>query len=97
MRSNQTAIVEKPKQMMSEFPITNSTLSAKKLGEFIQQKYNLSKSTECKLFRAAMNHVYMVTDVNEKYVFRVYTFDWRTKTEIDEEIRLLLHLTQIMR
>ncbi|PJJ08875.1 LOW QUALITY PROTEIN: Ser/Thr protein kinase RdoA (MazF antagonist) [Flavobacterium sp. 1] len=80
--------------MTTEFPVTNSTLSAKKLGEFIQRKYNLSESTECKLFRAGMNHVYMVTDINEKYVFRVYTFDWRTKTEIAEELRLLIHLNK---
>jgi Ser/Thr protein kinase RdoA (MazF antagonist) len=80
--------------MTTEFPVTNATLSANKLGEFIQQKYNLSKNTECKLFRAGMNHVYMVTDVNEKFVFRVYTFDWRTKIEIAEELRLLIHLNK---
>lgn len=80
--------------MTTEFPVTNSTLSAKKLGEFIQRKYNLSESTECKLFRAGMNHVYIVTDLNENYVFRVYTFDWRTKTEITEELRLLVHLNK---
>lgn len=80
--------------MTSEFPVSNSTLSANKLGEFIQQKYNLSENTECTLFRTGMNHVYMVTDVNEKYVFRVYTVDWRTKTEIAEELRLLIHLNE---
>ncbi|CAN1561001.1 COG2334 Putative homoserine kinase type II (protein kinase fold) [Flavobacteriaceae bacterium] len=80
--------------MTTEFPVSNSTLSAKELGEFIQRKYNLSKGTECKLFRTGMNHVYMVTDMKEKYVFRVYTFDWRTKTEIAEELRLLIHLKE---
>ena len=80
--------------MTKEFPVTNSTLSANKLGDVIQQKYNLSKNTECKLFKTGMNHVYMVSDGNEKYVFRVYTFDWRTKTEIAEELRLLIHLNE---
>jgi Ser/Thr protein kinase RdoA (MazF antagonist) len=79
---------------MNKFPVTNSTLSAIKLGELIQHKYDLSGNTECKLFRAAMNHVYMVTDGSEKYVFRVYTFDWRTKTEITEELKLLIHLNK---
>ncbi|HKO77279.1 MAG TPA: phosphotransferase [Flavobacterium sp.] len=79
---------------MTEFPVTNSTLSANKLGELLQHKYSLSENTECKLFRAAMNHVYMVTDGNKKYVFRIYTFDWRTKTEIAEELRLLIHLNK---
>lgn len=78
--------------MTQEFPVINSTLSAAKLCEVIQNKYNLSESTDCKLFRAAMNHLYIVADGAEKYVFRVYTQDWRTKSEIDEELRLLLHL-----
>lgn len=80
--------------MTAEFPVINSTLSANKLGEVLQHKYNLSKNIECKLFKTGMNHVYMVNDVNEKYVFRVYTFDWRTKTEIAEELRLLIHLNK---
>ncbi|MEC4048901.1 phosphotransferase [Flavobacterium sp. SUN046] len=80
--------------MTKEFPVTNSTLSANKLGELIQQKYNLSKNIECKLFRTGMNHVYMINDGYEKFVFRVYTFDWRTKTEIAEELKLLNHLKE---
>jgi Ser/Thr protein kinase RdoA (MazF antagonist) len=80
--------------MTNEFPVINSTLSATKLGELLQHKYNLSKNIECKLFRAAMNHVYIVTDCSEKYVFRVYTFDWRTKNEVAEELRLLIHLNE---
>jgi Ser/Thr protein kinase RdoA (MazF antagonist) len=80
--------------MTKEFPVTNSTLSATKLGELLQHKYNLSENTECKLFRAGMNHVYIVTDNNTKYVLRVYTFDWKTKKEIAEEVRLLIHLNE---
>lgn len=80
--------------MIQEFPVINSTLSATKLGEILQHKYNLSENTECKLFRAAMNHVYLVTDNQHKYVFRVYTFDWRTKNDIAEELRLLIHLNE---
>lgn len=82
------------KLMTKEFPVTNSTLSANKIGELLQHKYGLSENTECKLFRAAMNHVYMISDNNDKYVFRVYTFDWRTKIEIAEELRLLKHLKE---
>lgn len=80
--------------MPTNFPVTNSTLSADKLAEIIQEKYNLSTSTECKLFRAGMNHVYLVTDGSNKYVFRVYTFNWRTKIEIAEELRLLNYLNE---
>lgn len=78
--------------MKETFQVINSTLSAKKINDFIQQKYNLSKKTECKLFRAAMNHLYIVTDGDKKFAFRVYTFNWRTKLEINEELKLLIHL-----
>lgn len=78
--------------MTQEFQVINSTLSANKLRDLIRYKYDLSENADCKLFRAAMNHLYIVTDGVKKYVFRVYTHDWRTKLEIDEELRFLLHL-----
>lgn len=78
--------------MAQEFSVTHSILSADKIREFIIDKYGLSEAAECKLFRAAMNHLYIVLDGDEKFVFRVYTFNWRTRVEIDEELKLLLHL-----
>ncbi|CAI8798379.1 phosphotransferase [Chryseobacterium sp. IT-36CA2] len=36
-----------------------------------------------------MNHLYIVHDGENKYVFRVYTHHWRTQLEIEEELRLL--------
>lgn len=83
-----------PLQMTELFQVINSTLSSDKLGAFIQQQYNLSATTKCQLFRAAMNHLYIVTDGDQKFVFRVYTYNWRTKQEISEELRLLLHLKE---
>lgn len=76
------------------FPITESTLSANSIGQFLKEKYNLSKKTKCKLFRTGMNHLYMINDGDEKFVFRVYTYNWRTKLEVAEELRLLIHLKQ---
>ncbi|WP_343609792.1 phosphotransferase [Chryseobacterium oranimense] len=78
--------------MTEKFPVINSTLSPNELGKLIQQKYGLSGKTECSIFRLAMNHLYIVSDRENKYVFRVYTNNWRTKSEIQEELRLLLHL-----
>ena len=78
--------------MTDKFPTINSTLSPNELGKLIQQKYDLSGNTECSIFRLAMNHLYIVHDNKMKYVFRVYTCNWRTKLEIEEELRLLLHL-----
>lgn len=80
--------------MTDKFPTINSTLSPNELGKIIQQKYGLSDKTECSIFRLAMNHLYIVHDDEKKYVFRVYTCNWRTKLEIEEELRLLLHLKE---
>lgn len=83
------------KEMMKEkFPTINSTLSPNELSKMIQQKYLLSDKTECNLFRAAMNHLYIINDDERKYVFRVYTHNWRTKLDIEEELRLLIHLKE---
>ena len=72
--------------MTEKFSTINSTLSPNELGKLIQQKYGLSDKTECNIVRLAMNHLYIVHDDENKYVFRVYTHNWRTKLEIEEEL-----------
>ncbi len=74
---------------MANFPVTTSTLSAKELGDFVKDNYSLNESFECKLFRTGMNHTYFVSNQETKYVLRVYSHNWRTKTEIIEELQLL--------
>lgn len=80
--------------MTKKFPAINSTPSPNELGKLIQQKFGLSNKTECSIFRLAMNHLYIVQDGENKFVFRVYTHHWRTKLEIEEELRLLTHLKE---
>lgn len=80
--------------MIEKFPALNSTLSPNELGKLIQRKYGLNDTTECSIFRLAMNHLYMVHDDKNKYVFRIYTHNWRTYSEIEEELRLLLLLKE---
>ncbi|KAA0128560.1 phosphotransferase [Chryseobacterium sp. SN22] len=75
--------------MTEKFPVINSTLSPDGLGKLIRQKYGLSAQAECSIFRLAMNHLYIVHDNGTQYVFRVYTHHWRTRLEIEEELRLL--------
>jgi Ser/Thr protein kinase RdoA (MazF antagonist) len=83
--------------MTEKFPTINSTLSPNVLGKLIQHKYGLSDKTECSIVRLAMNHLYIVQDDENKYVFRVYTHNLRTKLEIEEELRLLTHLKETNR
>lgn len=74
---------------MNTFPVTDSTIAAQYLGLFVREKYGLSAATNCKLFRMGINHSYIVTDQDQKFVFRIYSLDWRSEVEIAEEIRLL--------
>jgi len=79
---------------MIHFPVTNSNLSATHIGLFLQEKYSLSKDTKCQLIKAGINDTYLVIDNLDKFVFRVYSFNWRTRSEIDEEIKLLHQLKE---
>ncbi|WP_312313797.1 phosphotransferase [Empedobacter brevis] len=74
---------------MKTFPVIASTLSQTELGEFINEKYQLKDHFNCKLFRTGVNHTYFLSNVNTKYVVRVYCHNWRTKAEIQEELNLL--------
>jgi Ser/Thr protein kinase RdoA (MazF antagonist) len=77
---------------MTHFPVSNSNLSATHIGLFLQEKYPLSKDTKCQLIKAGINDTYLVTDHLDKFVFRVYSLNWRTEVEISEEIKLLNEL-----
>lgn len=79
---------------MTNFPVTNSNLSATHLGLFLQEKYCLSKDTKCQLIKAGINDTYLITDNLDKFVFRVYSFNWRSRAEIEEEIKLLKQLKE---
>ena len=77
---------------MKFFPATESTLSAKHLARVLKETYGLSATTKVRLIRTGMNHLYQVSDHEIKYVYRIYNHQWRSKTEIKEELRLLNHL-----
>jgi Ser/Thr protein kinase RdoA (MazF antagonist) len=74
---------------MQPFPVVCSTLSATHLAPLLQQQYGFGAGTTCRLLRAAINHAYLVTDGEQQYVFRVYSYNWRTELEITEEMGLL--------
>ena len=78
---------------LKPFPVTNSTLSSIHLARFVQEKYGLANAT-CRLLKTGINDSYLVACGDDKYVFRVYSLNWRTANEIDEEIRLLILLKE---
>jgi Ser/Thr protein kinase RdoA (MazF antagonist) len=74
---------------MTPFPVISSNLSPIHLASFVQEKYGLSNATSCNLLKAGINHTYLIKDEEKRFIFRVYSLDWRTEIEILEEIRLL--------
>jgi Ser/Thr protein kinase RdoA (MazF antagonist) len=74
---------------MDVFPVINSTLSATHIGQLLEEQYGLGPKATCNLFRTGINHSYIVTTDDQKFVFRIYSLNWRSPTEIKEEIRLL--------
>jgi len=74
---------------MNPFPVISSILSPKALSTFVIDKYGFGEATTCKVLRQGINHAYLVTDQEEKYVLRVYHLNWKSKGEITAELDLL--------
>lgn len=79
---------------MNHFPVSSSILSAPHLALFLQSQYDEADSATCYLLKSGINDTYQVTASSGKYIFRVYSLDWRTTSEISEELRLLLLLKE---
>jgi Ser/Thr protein kinase RdoA (MazF antagonist) len=74
---------------MQNFPVISSILSAAHIGLFLQAQYQFSGNATCKLLKTGINHSYLITDGERKFVFRLYSLNWRSRTEIAAEIKLL--------
>lgn len=79
---------------MATFPVSSSILSSTHLNQFLQKKYGLGEGTSCQVLKAGVNHTYLLTDGSSKAIFRIYSLNWRTETEIGEELRLLTLLRE---
>ena len=79
---------------MTHFPVSNSTLSADQLALFLQAKYTLHEHVSCRLIKAGINDTYLLKAGFNKYIFRVYSLNWRSENEIKEEIKLLTLLKE---
>ena len=79
---------------MNVFPVSNSTLSSEHIAVFVKDKYKLEGTVTARILKTGISHTYLITDNAKKYVFRVYSLNWRTEKEIAEEIRLLTLLKE---
>ncbi|RWY55577.1 phosphotransferase enzyme family protein [Mucilaginibacter gilvus] len=73
---------------MQPFPVISSIVSADHIGFYVQNEYGLT-GVSCKLLKTGINHSYLISSAAGKYLFRLYSLNWRTKLEITEEIKLL--------
>lgn len=64
-------------------------LSKTHIAAFVRSAYGLSGKVTATVLRSGISDTYRIDHGSERFVFRVYSLDWRTKTEIFEEIRLL--------
>lgn len=79
---------------MSTFPVTHSILSPEGIAAFVKERYALNGDCKCRLLKAGINHTYRVESGSSIFIFRVYSYQWRTVQEIREELDLLLLLKE---
>lgn len=79
---------------MTQIPAISSILSPKHIAEYVSNSYGFYANTKCSILKTGINHSYLITEASKKFVFRVYSFNWRTRLEIGEELKLLLELNE---
>lgn len=74
---------------MQIFPVTNSTLSPSHIAGFIKDNYITGEPVNARILKTGINDTYLVETSSDKFIFRVYSHNWRTEKEILAEIQLL--------
>lgn len=74
---------------MRPLPVIHSIISPAFIQQLAVRQYGFGSAVECRLLRAGINHSYLLSEGTRRHVFRVYSFGWRERHEIEEEIKLL--------
>ncbi|WKN43872.1 phosphotransferase [Tunicatimonas pelagia] len=75
-------------------PAISTIISSEYLAEFVSERYGFDKNTTCRVLKTGINHSYLITTSDKKFVLRVYYLHWRTEDEIKEELALLEYLKE---
>ena len=75
-------------------PTISSIISPEYLADFVVQNYGFEPNTTCSILKTGVNHSYLISTPTNKFVLRVYYVNWRTKNEIEEELKLLNYLKE---
>ncbi|NJM65102.1 MAG: phosphotransferase [Acaryochloris sp. RU_4_1] len=76
------------------FPVSYSTLACDALASRILPHFEIAEIANCKLWHRGLSDVYLVETSTTMYVLRISHTHWRTKSEIDFELELLVFLQQ---
>lgn len=79
---------------MDNINVLSSIISPDYLAVLVQKHYHFSPNVQCSILRTGINHAYLVCEGERKCVLRVYSHDWRSKQEINEELQLLGQLKE---
>jgi len=72
--------------------ISYSTLSPAAVVAHILREYKLGELTSCEFLARGLNDTFRVQASDRSYAFRVYRAGWRSQSEIQYELDVLLHL-----
>ncbi|WP_412469325.1 phosphotransferase enzyme family protein [Pedobacter sp. KLB.chiD] len=75
--------------MQNFFPAQYSTLSAAALKNYLIKTYQLEQSTTCRLLIRNVSDTYILENLNQKYIFKIYRDAHRKRNEIEGEVELL--------
>lgn len=71
------------------FPVDYSTLSATALLNTVINNYALPLTTSITFLKRGFNDTYLINTGAEKYIFRVYKYQWRSFASIETELKLI--------
>ena len=74
--------------------IAYSTLSPSAVLSHILREYKLDELTGCEFLARGLNDTFRVQGSDGSYAFRVYRAGWRSRSEIQYELDVLLHLNR---
>ncbi|WP_196886847.1 phosphotransferase [Aureivirga sp. CE67] len=79
---------------MKNNQISSSIFASEFITKYVAKNYHFIEKSDTSILKTGISHNYLISEENQKYVFRVYFKDWRTREEIEEEIKLLNYLHQ---
>lgn len=77
---------------MTSLNVVSSILEPGSLVRYLHGAYGWDASATAVLLRAGINHTYKISYQGKSFILRVYSLNWRTRSEIDAELELLCKL-----